>query len=386
MFATRSRPTEDVANPLEVLTALLGGSTRAKELVVRAGPFQEVVAAEMQAYTIAVLGEVQNGAVFHLDPKQLVARNKFGVTLLHKACRYPNWCSAQYIAERAPELCSSRDDLGRVPLHDACWNEHLDFDVIEMMLRLHPEALLSADHRGHTPLCYAPRKAWPQWNAFITGRLVASIVPALRGPPTKVFTRRDNDDQSRETDEESTVRVHWGDSRSGRETPITVADRPRSYSHDDIAGEVRSTRFFSIPAAASVNDLTGDFLFPVGKRKKNTKDDDHVSSLGDSDHLWMDDDEDIDDDFSDDTSTSSEEEENWALASQIADKFHRGRELSKRRRLRDPPKHGEDDVPRVVSASDLSSEASPPERSTWRAFHVFASLQQARDTRQSHPR
>jgi len=369
----RQKPVDDTKQedettpPLEVLTAWLGGPRRASELVASAGPFDEPRPAETLAYTIAALGEVQNASEKDLgfSEAQLVARNKFGVTLLHKACRYPNWKSARYIAERAPQLCGCRDDLGRVPLHDACWNEKLDFDVVELLLRLHPEALLSADHRGHTPLCYAPRKAWPAWNRFIRQRQ-ASFVPALLsataapscdivGAASSLHDAHSGGGKNQQG-EATTV-----DAAADAEAEAVTVDgqenqrerRPRSFSYDDIAGEfhgaAQSSRFFSLPAAASANDLG---VFDSGKRKRTevfdaghpTLDDDDLD-LDDLDD--DDDDDDLDDSFSETSSASSDEKENWALASEIADQLHRGRELSKRRCLR--------------NASALTVEAQPPE-------------------------
>lgn len=160
--------------PLELLCSMVGGEERAKSFAARnlRAAFRQPMPSEIAAYTIPLLAMVQTTPSPEVDlaGAELGARNKFGVTLLHKTLRYPNWASSKYLMTRCPDLCASRDDLGRVPLHDACWNEALDFETIDLLLRADPCQLACADNRGHTPLCYAPRSSWAQWAKFLEAR------------------------------------------------------------------------------------------------------------------------------------------------------------------------------------------------------------------------
>lgn len=164
--------------PLETLYEMLGGrqAARARGEELSKAFYRQPTSEETSGYTVALLHTVQNCASEDdLVRVPIEARNKFGVTLLHKACRYPNWVAARYIATRLPRLTSATDDLGRLPLHDACWNDKVDFAVIDILITQEPATLLAQDNRGHTPLCYVPRKAWAQWNAFFRSRHQALV-------------------------------------------------------------------------------------------------------------------------------------------------------------------------------------------------------------------
>ena len=160
--------------PLDLLYAMLGGKERARRLAdeMSRAKFREPTRAEVAGYTIPLLVLVQTctDPVVEMKNSFIRSRNKFGVTLLHKSLRYPNWKSGRYLIERDVDLCGSKDDLGRLPLHDACWNEEIDFEIIDLLLRYDPSSLLCPDNRGHTPLCYAPRQAWAAWAAFFERR------------------------------------------------------------------------------------------------------------------------------------------------------------------------------------------------------------------------
>ena len=127
---------------------------------------------DVAAYTTELLTATQTtrNPARDLDGRHLGARNKFGVTLLHKALRFPNWRAARHLLTVRPDLANARDDLGRAPLHDACWNEQLDWSAVDALLARDPCQLLCADNRGHTPLCYAPQCSWRAWAQFLQSR------------------------------------------------------------------------------------------------------------------------------------------------------------------------------------------------------------------------
>merc|ERR1711924_482148 len=78
--------------------------------------------------------------------------------------------AARHLLTVRPDLANARDDLGRAPLHDACWNEQLDWSAVDALLARDPCQLLCADNRGHTPLCYAPQCSWGAWAQFLQSR------------------------------------------------------------------------------------------------------------------------------------------------------------------------------------------------------------------------
>ncbi|KAH8064928.1 hypothetical protein JL722_1818 [Aureococcus anophagefferens] len=204
--APRSRPDSDgdtpgetpltrllappAAPPLELLYGIIGGEARARKCLAARGraAYRVPKREEVAGYTIPVLTLVQTcrDPAAHLPGRNLAARNKFGVTLLHKSLRYPNWSTSSFMMAADASLALYKDDLGRIPLHDACWNETLDFDVIVQLLEFDWTALVCYDARGHTPLCYAPRCSWAAWAAFFEAqrdRIVAEFADPGDAPP-----------------------------------------------------------------------------------------------------------------------------------------------------------------------------------------------------------
>lgn len=203
-------PRPSVIAPLDVLCGLLGGrdTARARAHTLLDGVVYQPSIDETSGYTVALLNTIQNcTSDEQLGCIPIAARNKFGVTLLHKACRYPNWIAARFIATRQRHLITSSDDLGRLPLHDACWNEKIDFDVIELLVAQAPASLLAPDNRGHTPLCYVPRKLWPSWNEFVHSKrhlfrttFFGDSAPFMEAPAALINSRSsDTDDDPLES-------------------------------------------------------------------------------------------------------------------------------------------------------------------------------------------
>lgn len=169
-----SKETDAVVAPLELLQSFLGDIPSCGGTCDLSRPFRRAFETpekeQIDEYTIALLSLMAKctNPSEELRASQLGARNKFGVTLLHKACRYPNWVLARFLCEQRPDLCLAVDDLGRNALHDACWNEKVDFDVIDLLVSQDAANLVTPDTRGHTPLCFAPEAAWPAWKKYLT--------------------------------------------------------------------------------------------------------------------------------------------------------------------------------------------------------------------------
>ena len=60
-----------------------------------------------------------------------------------------------------------RDDVGRNPLHDACWTKEPSLDLVRMILEREPDLAILADRRGHTPLGYVRAEHWRVWDEFL---------------------------------------------------------------------------------------------------------------------------------------------------------------------------------------------------------------------------
>ena len=127
-----------VGSPLQTLCELVGGERAARAAAAkhRCGRFVKPGPEDVAAYTTELLTATQTtrNPARDLDGRHLGARNKFGVTLLHKALRFPNWRAARHLLTVRPDLANARDDLGRAPLHDACWNEQLDWSAVDALL------------------------------------------------------------------------------------------------------------------------------------------------------------------------------------------------------------------------------------------------------------
>ena len=95
-----------------------------------------------------------------------------GETLLHIACRMGHLEIVQYILEEASissthSLLRVQDATGRTPLHEACWNNRSNYELILLLLQVSPELLFVQDQRGFTALHYVPKTSWDTWDGFL---------------------------------------------------------------------------------------------------------------------------------------------------------------------------------------------------------------------------
>ena len=60
-----------------------------------------------------------------------------------------------------------RDDGGRTPLHDACWNPTPQLKICQSIIERDPSLLLVADRRGCTAFQYARQEHWKVWRKFL---------------------------------------------------------------------------------------------------------------------------------------------------------------------------------------------------------------------------
>jgi len=117
--------------------------------------------------------------------------NKHGESIVHIACRRAPVALLDFLINEAGVSTRIRDDMGRTPLHDACWTHKPNFDVIMLLLQTSPELLFIVDHRGATPLTYVPREAWGVWCEFLqeNRQYLRDMVKGLRFDRARYFVK-----------------------------------------------------------------------------------------------------------------------------------------------------------------------------------------------------
>ena len=114
----------------------------------------------------ACLGNIQTDCDWN-------ACNKQGESLVHLACRrHSNLAILEFLVEQKGASVRVRDDWGKTPLHELCWNGQPAFDsqlflCVKLVLARAPELLWTKDKRGFTPLDYVRPDAYGEWNAFL---------------------------------------------------------------------------------------------------------------------------------------------------------------------------------------------------------------------------
>lgn len=117
----------------------------------------------------AVQGDdVESLRALHHSGEIMQTSNRFGESLLHTSCRRGFVDIVRFFINEAGVSPRVRDDMGRTPMHDACWSSSPpNHDIMKLLITSAPELLLSKDRRGHSPFDYARREYWPHWVAFL---------------------------------------------------------------------------------------------------------------------------------------------------------------------------------------------------------------------------
>ena len=161
--ATGSAQVEKIQAPRQYLDSLLRNHVD-PPYAPALDLFQKPQPEQVAGYTLAAMDAVRNGtwtpAVGRAD-----AANKFGVTVLHKACRAQSLASVDQLLEAGARLSSC--DAGRVPLHDAVWTTEPNFELVGRLVEEDATQLFRLDTRGFSALDYAPQETWPAWCAFL---------------------------------------------------------------------------------------------------------------------------------------------------------------------------------------------------------------------------
>jgi Ankyrin repeats (3 copies)/GAF domain len=94
--------------------------------------------------------------------------NRFGEGLLTLACRRGFRDMVQFFMSDEVNLpVRVRDDYGRTPVHDACWNPAPLLEICEWIMEKDPSLFLLADKRGFTAFQYARQSDWQVWRQFL---------------------------------------------------------------------------------------------------------------------------------------------------------------------------------------------------------------------------
>lgn len=146
---------------------------------------------DVKAYDVELLNAVRTGDVEQLRRRlaeghnSLHCSNKWGERLLHLACRKKQTAVVKFLIHEAKVPVRVVDDMGRTPLHDACWTSEPSFALVDILLNECPDLLYIKDRRGHTPLFYARREHWCQWMRHLAAKadsLVPKTLPCERIP------------------------------------------------------------------------------------------------------------------------------------------------------------------------------------------------------------
>jgi Ankyrin repeats (3 copies) len=142
--------------------------------------FHDITEEQMARYSMKVVQMARTGDVkalqeYHTEamasdkPENVLdCFNRFGEGLLNMACRR-GFVDVVRLLLNAPVSLSARvrDDGGRTPLHDACWNPEPQLEICSWLLERDPALFLVADKRGYTPFQYARQSDWPVWCQFL---------------------------------------------------------------------------------------------------------------------------------------------------------------------------------------------------------------------------
>mmetsp|Transcript_14832 Transcript_14832/g.18092 ORF Transcript_14832/g.18092 Transcript_14832/m.18092 type:complete len:271 (-) Transcript_14832:127-939(-) len=169
-------PILDTAHPFNLLVTYLRengyeAETRSSSKVE--DYFLQISEKHIEAYDNEVVKAVREQDVsilreFLKDGKQLQCCNRFGESLIHMACRRGQTEVVRFLIKEANVTLRVKDDLGRTPMHDACWTVVPNFELMELILHHEPDLMLIKDVRGHSPFSYARQDHWKDWRDFLT--------------------------------------------------------------------------------------------------------------------------------------------------------------------------------------------------------------------------
>jgi hypothetical protein len=103
----------------------------------------------------------------HQKGEMLQCCNRFGESIVHTACRRGSAVCIQFLTQEAGVSLRVCDDYGRTALHDSCWTNIPNFELISLVLKSCPDLLFVADKRGVYPLQYIRKDFHADWCKFL---------------------------------------------------------------------------------------------------------------------------------------------------------------------------------------------------------------------------
>lgn len=176
----KSLPDPSVANVhpdaflADLVEAMFCHKLQIKPCLELEGFFPVTTEEQMKAYTVEVTSIARSNDVGKLreffqqqGKTALDCYNRFGEGLLNLACRRGFRDMAQFLMDEVDLSVRVRDDYGRTPLHDACWNPEPQLEICSWIIARDPSLFFIADKRGFTPFQYARPGDWIIWRRFL---------------------------------------------------------------------------------------------------------------------------------------------------------------------------------------------------------------------------
>lgn len=162
----------------DLVQALYGVKLHTKPALDLDGFFSKITEEQMAAYSMEVVTATRENDIAELRQIRekcgrdaLDCFNRFGEGLLNLACRRGfKEITAYLLSDEVGLEARIRDDYGRTPLHDACWNPSPLVDICTWLMRKEPALFFVKDKRGFTPFQYARKSDWLVWRQFLFDR------------------------------------------------------------------------------------------------------------------------------------------------------------------------------------------------------------------------
>jgi len=179
----------------QLVEALYGVKLQTKPALDLGEFFPKITDEQMAAYDVEVVTAARENNIKELrqicerkGPKALNCFNRFGEGLLNLSCRRGFQEITAYLLSNEVGLKACiRDDYGRTPLHDACWNPSPLIEICTWLMEKEPALFFVTDKRGFTPFQYARKSDWLVWRNFLFERRHL-LEPLSRPEVLKMFS------------------------------------------------------------------------------------------------------------------------------------------------------------------------------------------------------
>jgi len=175
----------------QLVEAIYGAKLDLKTGIELGDFFPAITDEQESAYSLDVVNLARNNDVVGLKEvyvsqgrDALDCFNRFGEGLLNLTCRRGFKESVFFLLSDKVDLnVRVRDDFGRTPLHDACWNPEPLVEICTKLMEKDPSLFFITDKRGYTPFQYARKTDWPLWRKFLFDR--RELLAPLMSPEIK---------------------------------------------------------------------------------------------------------------------------------------------------------------------------------------------------------